>query len=193
MLPIEAKYVSVAFSDHMSYIVKIQLPDPLSTMICPKNRPVFKTKPEVVTDRVFQARLALSMKEWEAVRNFGVPVLTWWEVLIKPGIRKLAIERGRELSRERRALLNLLMLRQSFLTRKVHAGESGWLPALREIQLRIEEWFDTELQKVKYQSRVDDIQVSEKVRIFHHELHQKNIRRSSILKLEIVDGIVEGH
>ena len=59
------------------------------------------------------------------------------------------------------------------MTRTVYAGESGWLPALREIKLRIEEWFRTELQKVKYQSRVDDIQVSEKVRIFHHELHQK--------------------
>ena len=85
------------------------------------------------------------------------------------------------------------MLRQSFLTRKVHAGESGWLPALREIQLRIEEWFDTELQKVKYQSRVDDIQESEKVRIFHHELHQKHVKKSSILKLETEEGLIQGH
>ena len=63
-----------------------------------------------------------SMKEWVEARGFGVSVLTWWEVLIKPGIKKLAIERGKELSRERSSLLNLLMMRQSFLTRKVHAG-----------------------------------------------------------------------
>ena len=63
------------------------------------------------------------MQEWEEVRKYGVPLLTWWEVIIKPGIKKLAIERGKELSKERRALLNLLMLRQSFLTRKVPTKE----------------------------------------------------------------------
>ena len=75
----------------------------------------------------------------------------------------------------------------------MHAGEAGWLPALKEVQMKIEEWFEAELQKVKYQSRVDDIQTSEKVRIYHHELHQKNIKRSSILKLETEHGLVEGH
>ena len=63
--------------------------------MCPKNRTVFKSKPEVVKDRVFQARLAYNMKEWEEVKSFGVPILTWWEVIVKPGIRKLAIDRGR--------------------------------------------------------------------------------------------------
>ena len=51
-MPLEAKYVSVAFSDHMSYIVKIQLPGPLSTVLSPRIRPVFKTKPEVVRDKI---------------------------------------------------------------------------------------------------------------------------------------------
>ena len=64
---------------------------------------------------------------------------------------------------------------------------------LTEIQLRIEGWFETELEKVKYQSRVNDIQEPEKVRIFHHELHQNHIKRSSILKLKTEDGIIEGH
>ena len=129
------------------------------------------------------------MKEWEEVKAFGVPVLTWWEVLIKPGIRKLAIERGKELFRERKAFLNLLMMQQSYLTRKIHSGEFGLLASLREVQLRIEGWFESEVQKIKYQSRIDDIQV----RIYHHELHQKNIKKSAILKLETEQGLLEGH
>ena len=48
------------------------------------------------------SRLAVNMKEWKEVRKFGVPVLTWWEVLVKPGIKKLAIERSKELNKERR-------------------------------------------------------------------------------------------
>ena len=81
------------------------------------------------------------MRDWEAVKQLGVPVLTWWEVLVKPGIRKLAIQRTKEVNRERRAHLNLLMMRQSYLTRKVKLGEAGSLAALREIQLMIEDWF----------------------------------------------------
>ena len=88
------------------------------------------------------------------------------------------------MSKESKSNLNLLMMRQSFLTRKVHSGEAGWLTSLKEVQLRIEDWFEAELQKVKYQSRVEDIQISEKVRIFHHEIHQKNRKRSTILRLE---------
>ena len=34
---------------------------------------------------------------------------------------------------------------------------------------------------------------SEKVRIYHHELHARHIRRSSILKLKTEDEILEGH
>ena len=188
-----AEYVSVAFSDHLSYIVEVKLPSPISTILCPKSRPFYKVKPEVVKDRIFQARLAQSMEEWKGVRRFGVPLLTWWEILVKPGIRKLALERGRELSRARKSFLNLLIMRQSYLTRKIHSGEQGWLTPLKEVQLRIEEWFDSELEKVKYQSRVEDIQSSEKVRIFHHEIHQKNNKRSSILRLKTDQGLLEGH
>ena len=127
------------------------------------------------------------MKEWEAVRQHGVPVLTWWEVLVKPGVRNLAIQRTKEVNRERRAHLNLLMMRQSYLTRKVKLGEGACLAPLREIQLRIENWFAAEVEKIKHQSRVDDIQQSEKVRIHHHEIHQRNVKRSAILKLNTKD------
>ena len=44
------------------------------------------------------------------------------------------------------------------------------------------------------QARIEDMQESEKVRIFHHEQHQKHIKRSSILKLRTEEhGIIEGH
>ena len=46
---------------------------------------------------------------------------------------------------------------------------------------------------MKQQYRVDEITQSEKVRIYHHELHQKHIRKSSILKLQTKDTLLEGH
>ena len=65
------------------------------------------------------------------------------------------------------------MLRQSYLAKKVHAGEESWLTSLREMYLRVEYWLDSELQKIEYQFRVGDVQESEKVRLYHPELHQK--------------------
>ena len=147
----------------------------------------------IVRDKVFQARLTNSMKEWEEVKAFGVPILTWWEVIVKPGIKKIAIERSKEINKERKAYLNLLMMRQCYLTRKVQSGQREFLPALKEVQLRIEDWFASEVEKVKHQARVDDIQTSEKIRIYHHELHKKSYKRSSILKLQTEQGLIEGH
>ena len=162
----------MVFSDHLSYIVTLQVPNQLQTLISPKSRTFFKTTPLIVKDKQFQARLLNNMKEWEEVKAFGVPILTWWEVLVKPGIKKLAIERSKEINKERRGHLNLLMMRQCHLSKKLQTGETALLPALREVQLSIVEWFETEVEKVKHQSRVDDIQTSEKVRIYHHELHK---------------------
>ena len=127
------------------------------------------------------------MKEWEEVRGFGVPILTWWEVMVKPGIRKLALERTKEVNKERRSHLNLLMMRQSYLSRKIQQGSTdrGSLAALKETQLRIRDWFSKEVEKVKHQSRVDDVQNSEKVQIYDYEFHKKHIKGSVIIKLVI--------
>ena len=35
--------------------------------------------------------------------------------------------------------------------------------------------------------------MNEKVRIYHHDLHRKHLKRSSILKLQTEAGLLEGH
>ena len=51
---VDARYVPVAFSDHMAYVVTVSLPEPCSKMISPRARPLFKVTPEVICDEVFQ-------------------------------------------------------------------------------------------------------------------------------------------
>ena len=67
------------------------------------------------------------------------------------------------------------------------------LGQLRTVQQEINEWYENESQKILIQSRLDDIQESEKVRIFHHEQHQKRIKRSAILRLKPGNELLEGH
>ena len=59
----EAKYESIAFSDHMAHILKINIPECIMKCKSPKSRPLFKTIPEVVLDEVFHSRLKGAMEQ----------------------------------------------------------------------------------------------------------------------------------
>ena len=191
---LEAFYVGVAFSDHFSFVVKFKLPERMSKLVSPKSKPLFKSKPEVIQDKTFQSILKQNFNLWLDVRkNTSLSVLDWWELIVKPNIKKLLIERGRELNREKDGKLNFLLIRQSYLVRKMQSGMSHLLPQLLFVQAEIVAWHRAESEKVKLQSRCDEISSSENVRIYHHELHKKHLRRSSILKLEADGKSYSGH
>ena len=189
----EASYISVAFSDHLAYVTKLSVPENQQKMLSPKVRPCFKTSPDVVQDQMFKMWLLEAMEDWKEAKE-RIPILTWWEHIVKPGIRSLAMARGRMINQERRRELNSLMIQQSFLTKEIQAGDQELLGELWDLQGRIQDWYQRDSQKIIIQSRVQDVQSSEKVRIFHHDQHQKRIRRAAILKLDTEDqGVVEGH
>ena len=77
--------------------------------------------------------------------------------------------------------------------RKLHDGSIEKLEELKDVQNQINDWYNQESEKVKIQSKMDDIIEFEKVRIYHHELHQKHLAKSSILKLEAPDSTFQGH
>ena len=157
----EAKYCSLAFSDHMAHIVSIILPEQLARILCPKTRPSYKIKQEVVQDSVFQERLKDSMESWEKVKSFGLDVIQWWELIVKPGVKQLTIQRSKEINKVRRGEINLLFLRQAYLTRKLQQGETRRLSELRAVQGLIQQWYCRENEKIKHQSRVSEFQDSE--------------------------------
>ena len=109
---LEAYYVGVAFSDHFSLIIKIKMPENMTKLISPKSKPLFKSKPEVIDDEIFRNRLKQSFQLWLEVRaSTCLTTLDWWEMIVKPNIKKLLINRGRELSKHKRGELNLLLIR----------------------------------------------------------------------------------
>ena len=193
---IAVKYLPLAFSDHFALVVKIYLPDLMARTISPKCRPSFKLKPEVIMDSLFQERLKDAMQSWERVKTFqGVDTdtLLWWEMLVKPGIKKIGIDRSKEINKEKREELNLLLLRQVYMVKKIQQGQMGRLGELMTVHLLIEKWYTRESDKIQHQSRVREFQESEKTSIYHHELHKKIIKKASILQLMTEDGLIEGH
>ena len=188
-----AVYLPVSFSDHMTHLVTLLVSASLSGLLSPRARPILKISPEVIRDAEFQRRLQAAMQEWLLVKESGVEVMLWWEELVKKGVRKIALERGKEMTFERRGSLNLLFLRQSYLGRRLHAGQLQVLGEYLQVQSDIQHWYHEESGKVILQARTDECSSSEKVRIYHHELHRKRILKSNILKLQTDQGLLEGH
>ena len=140
------------------------------------------------------------MKCWQRVRQFQnensreLGTLYWWEKLVKPGINKIALQRSKEINKARREELNLLLLRQLYLTRKlVLFGYGDQLGELQAVHLLIDRWYNKESEKIQHQSRVNEFQENEKSSIYHHELHKKIVKKSSILKLQTESGLILGH
>jgi hypothetical protein len=72
-------------------------------------------------------------------------------------------------------------------------GDLSQLTSLRCVQVEIEQWYEKQSEKILLQSRSDEVNSSEKVRIYHHDLHKKHLKRCSILKLQTDGGVIEGH
>ena len=71
MVILEARYVGIAFSDHLALVITARLPEQFSRLMCPRSRPQFKAKPEVVRDQLFQQRLKEKFSNWSEVRERG--------------------------------------------------------------------------------------------------------------------------
>ena len=145
-----------------------------SRLLSPKSRPLFKANPVVIRDSVFKSRLTEHFSVWSQARE-KLGFMVWWEDLVKPGIRKLLIERGKEINKAKRGKLNLLLVRQAYLVGKLHSGYMDKLAEHRLVQLQINEWYKQESEKLILQSKIEDVLESERVRIYHHDLHAKHL------------------
>ena len=142
----------------MGHIVSLVLPDQLSRMMCPKTRPTFKIKQDVVKDSLFQERLRDSMENWTEIKSYGLDVVPWWDLIVKPGVKQLAIQRSKEMNKLKRGEINLLFLRHAYLTRKIQQGQTERMGELRAVHGLIDQWFCKESERIKHQSKVDEFQ-----------------------------------
>ena len=153
-----AWYLPLAFSDHFGLVTEVSLADPLAKVLSPKCRFQFRLSAEVIKDSLFKERLSNAMVSWQRVREYqgmnNLDVLQWWEMLVKPGIRRIGIVRSKELGKEKREELNLLLLRQRYLKIKLRNGELNHLKDLKLVHLLIEKWYTRESEKIQHQSRV---------------------------------------
>ena len=97
------------------------------------------------------------------------------------------------MNKMRQGQLNLLLLRQAYLVKKIQDGFHDLLNDLNTVQQEIQNWYIKDCEKIKLQAKCDEIMGSETTRIYHHELHAKQIKNSAILKLDTELGHLSGH
>ena len=109
--------------------------------------------------------------------------------MVKGGVKFLAKARGKEMTSDQMKVLNMLKLKQS----KLRENHQPFLTELTVINLQISRWNLNESNKITLNSRSDDTNMGEKVRIYHHGQHKQFRKRSSILKLSTPNGLAEIH
>ena len=129
----------------------------VQTTTCPKAKPVFKISYNVIDDEIFRKQLKECMNHWKHLLvTFRYNVLDWWELLVKPGIRKLAITRSKEINKSRRGRLDFLNILLINEVGKLKCGVPGALAEVRKVQKLIDEWFREEAEKIKVKAGIED-------------------------------------
>ena len=92
-----AQYIPLAFSDHHALVIHMSVPEILNKSFCPRGRQLFRLRDEVINDSKFQNDLSEAMLRWKNIKSFGMDSLTWWETIVKPGVKKIGLIRGKEI------------------------------------------------------------------------------------------------
>ena len=87
----------IAFSHHWGQTVKIQLTENITTLQCPKPKNDFKIRKEIVDNEEFQEEFIQEYTHWEFLKEkYNYNILEWWECIVKPGIKSIAIKHTKE-------------------------------------------------------------------------------------------------
>ena len=95
------------------------------------------------------------------------------------------MDRSKEINKDKRGVLNLLLLRQAYLIKEIQntrlQTSGNFQTDLISVQDQIQAWYSSLAEKIQHQSCVDEFQVGEQTRIYNHDIHKKHLKKSSIL------------
>ena len=134
---------------------EVKVPSLSTQHVSPRGSPFLKIRDEVACDKIFQERVREAMENWKVIRSDSLDVLTWWELVVKPGLRQIGLSRGKELKKEQKGELNILLIRQAYLVKNLgnEPSSSLILSSLHSVQSLIRAWYKERNKKIQQQSR----------------------------------------
>ena len=192
----EAEYIATSFSDHYSHVVTIENQTPQQEKS--KGKSIYKIKYFIVDDKIFQERVEHAFAEWLETKEGLCPIF-WWENVVKPGIKTLAIKREKEITKQRRMELEALQLKLSFYMKKVRNSIDNdeefvrMLAKYEEAKKNLQNHYQERAKIILYQNKAEEFDMSDTTKIYHFESLKNYVKSTKIDKLEVEGKIYEGH
>ena len=135
----------------MGLLTEVQVPFHPSHQSYIRGVRSFKVRNNVACDLSFKQSISNEMVAWKEIKSSGLDILTWWELVVKPGIRNIAITRDKEIKQERRGQLNMLYIRQAYLVKKLQLNNLvSLLSDLHLTQALICEWLEVQSKQNEF-------------------------------------------
>lgn len=115
--------------------------------------------------------------------------------MIKPGIKKVAINREREINCERNQELQALQLKLDFhllnLKEMNLQNSAVYLARYELAKKNLNEFYQKRSKVILYQNRSEIFEMSDSTKIYHYESLAKYIKQSNFNKIEVNNKIYE--
>ena len=190
----EAEYLVVSFSDHLAHVITTETPITNSQNKC-NRKSLYKIKHFVVEDDEFQSNIKKRFQEWVLLKD-GLTPTFWWENVVKPDIKAIALSREKEINVQRRRKIAALQLRLSYHLRNLKkcAPEKfvECVSKLDNVKVEIQTFYKERAKVILMQNRAEVFDMSDETKLYHFESLNNYVTKSEIKKLEIDGYIYEG-
>ena len=129
-------------SDHMLLEATLELNINFRKLKMPKPKIPFKMRQEIIDDVDFQNEIKEKIDFWNFLRfQYSYDIVEWWELMVKPGIKDIAIEYTKNRNKSNMGYLNFLFMKQLHFSKKVREGVAGAKEELFVTKLEINSFF----------------------------------------------------
>ena len=165
---------SAYFSDHLSVTVEINISTTVQI-----GRPQWRMNVSLLKDNLIKENFGIMWAYLQTKKGSFTNILSWWEDLVKPNIKRFFIQQGREKNRLQYGLINYLEteLRKQYEI----SNETGTInySEIRSIKSELDSYRQQLATGVKVRSRVQDTMANETISKFliakQKEIAQKKI------------------
>ena len=136
-----------------------------------------------------------TFQEWLLMKN-GLTPTFWWENVVKPGIKALALSREKEINLHRRRRLAALQLRLSYHLRNLKKCTSEkfveCITKLDNVKAEMRSFYQERAKIILIQNRAEVFDMSDETKLYHYESLANYLTKSEITKIEVDERIYEG-
>ena len=126
-------------------------------------------------------------------KKFNYNTVDWWESVVKPGIKNIAITYTRSHNKSKYGELNMLYLKQKYFLNKIDEDNNEFHTSLNLINLEIKQWFVREAETSIILINAQEIEENETLNLYHHDLNKKKVHRAAITSLDTPEGPINSH